>query len=46
MLTIGRTWLDGHFAMNSHFGHICQCVTSQCATNSGKWGIPEKNYTK
>ena len=42
--TIGHLWPDGQMAILAIlaiFGHL---AIGPCATNSGKWGIPEKSY--
>ena len=41
LATIGRPWPDGQMAILAIFGHL---AIGPCATNSGKWGIPEKSY--
>ena len=41
LATIGRTMDDRQMAINGQNG---QMVIGPCATNSGKWSIPEKNY--
>ena len=35
-------WGDSHFDKYGQNGHL---AIGPCATNSGKWGIPEKNNT-